>query len=74
MSVNYKKHEGTQGQEHGPIHTGTTFIPGDTSAKSATGGGIYNGIDGYPKGTPTEMPEISFDNSGAFGKVPKAKE
>jgi hypothetical protein len=48
------------------------MIPGDPEDFNATGGGIYDGLDApYTKGTPTEAKELTFDNSGAFGKVPK---
>jgi hypothetical protein len=65
-----------QGKEVGPIHTGTEFIPGDHKEFSSTGGGDYNGIAGepYPKGTPTKLPELAFDNSGEFGKIKKTEE
>lgn len=64
--------ESKQGHKYGPVlspmeedfHSGTEH--------EATGGGIYNGMPGYPKGTPTKAPELTFDNSGEFGKVPKA--
>ncbi len=72
--VDYKKHEGKGGHEDGPIHTpmAEEMIPGNSDEFKATGGGIYEGIDGYPKGTKTISGELAFDDSGVFGKVPKA--
>jgi len=64
----------TQGNKEGPVLTPMEWVPGEPSKHDATGGGSYNGLPGYPSGTPTTLPEIVFDNSGDFGKVPKAKE
>jgi hypothetical protein len=66
--------KGLGGMQKGPIHTpmAAEMIPGDPEDFNATGGGIYDGLDApYTKGTPTEAKELTFDNSGAFGKVPK---
>jgi hypothetical protein len=62
------------GKQEGPIRTEMEWIPGDPMNHSATGGADVNGISGYPKGTPTKLPEVAFDNSDKFGKVPKAKD
>jgi hypothetical protein len=66
-----------KGHMHGPILSPMEEIPkeyaGEKSHKSS-GPGIYNGVPGYPKGTEAIIPELAFDDSGAFGKVPKAKE
>lgn len=63
-----------QGSQHGPVLTPMTEIFGEKDSHKATDGGVYNGMPGYPKGTPTKAAELTFDESGNFGKVPKAKE
>lgn len=63
----------TRANKEGPILTPMDWVPGDAKNHSATGGGVNNGIEGYPKGTPTKLPELAFDNSGEFGKVKKAE-
>lgn len=64
-----------QGHMHGPVHTPMEEVFGNPDKHDSTGGGDYNGIAGepYPKGTPTKLPELAFDNSGEFGKVRKDK-
>lgn len=65
----------TRANKEGPILTPMEWVPGDPKSHTSTGGGDYNGIAGepYPKGTPTKLPELAFDNSGEFGKVKKDK-
>lgn len=63
-----------QGKQYGPIRSGSEEYFGHDGSHKATDGGIYNGMPGYPKGTPTKAPELTFDESGNFGKVKSAKE
>ena len=65
------------GTDHGPIHSPMAdgMVAEEPEGFKSTGGGVYYGLDEpYTKGTPTKLPEISFDTSGSFGKVPKVND
>jgi hypothetical protein len=71
-SITMSKSE--QGFKHGPILTPMEEDFGSESkGHKSSGPGDYNGLRGYPKGTEAIIPELCIDDSGAFGKVPKAK-
>lgn len=64
----------SQGHRYGPVQSGMEEYFGHDESHKATDGGIYNGMPGYPKGSPTKAAELTFDESGNFGKVKPAKE
>lgn len=58
---------------HGPIDTTTEWIPGNPSDFEATEGGVYDGEPGLPKGSGGKAKELTYEEGGAFGKVPQAE-
>ena len=63
-----------KGTMHGPVCTPMEDGMISGSGHDAAEGTITNGMPGYPKGTPTEMAEVTFDTGGAFGKIRPVKE
>jgi len=57
-----------QGEQHGPIRTGSEEYFGHEHLKGDTSG-IFDGEPGYPKGTGGKLPELIYDQAGEFGKV-----
>jgi hypothetical protein len=56
---------------HGPIETEMEMIPGDPNDLKGDTNGVYDGVNGYPKGSGGKIPELTFDEAGNFGKVDK---
>ena len=61
-----------QGHKEGPVLTPMEWVPEGDKSK-ATGGAVYDGVPGYPKGTADKIDQVTFDNSGGFGDVKKAE-
>ena len=54
------------------VHTGQEGFAGEKHEYGADGSCVYDGVPGYPKGTPGKIKEVTFDDEGVFGKVPRA--
>lgn len=65
----------SQGTKHGPVLSPTEWIPAEAGKSyDSDTSCVYNGVAGYPKGTPGKIDEVTFDTGGKFGKVPPVKE
>ena len=51
----------------GPILTPMEDVLGSDST-NASGDCTYNGVDGYPKGSGGKIEEVTFEETGDFGK------
>lgn len=47
-------------------------VPGSSSGKDADTSCVYNGVPGFPKGTPGKVDQVTFVTEGVFGKVERA--